>query len=118
MTKKIVKQLAEESFEKKSLNEKKISLITARLKKTDIRAYIRALTLLTYQKTVFVQTPVAIDETSQKQLQLKFPNKKMIYTIHKDLLAGMKIIDNDLLYDYSLEAKIERLVKNTYDTND
>jgi len=117
-TKKIIKQLAEESFNKNDLDEKKVFMITARLKRTDVRSYIRALKLLTQQKTVFVQAPVAIDANEQRQLQVKFPNKKMVYTINKDLLAGMKIIDNDLLYDYSLEAKFDKIAMKAYDTND
>lgn len=118
MIKKLIKQLAQESFDNNNLSDKKITLITARLKRTDTRAYLQALKLLTQQKTVFVQTPIAIDESAQKQLQIMFPNKKIVYTIHKDLLAGMRIIDNDLLYDYSLGAKIDKVLAHAYDTND
>jgi hypothetical protein len=118
MTKNIIKQLAEESFNKNDLDEKKIHMITARLKRADARSYVRALKLLTQQKTVFVHAPVVIDATEQKQLQVKFPNKKIVYTINKDLLAGMRIVDNDLLYDYSLEAKFDKIAMKAYDTND
>jgi len=118
MTDKNIKQLAKESFDNNDLNENKMSMITARLKRTDARSYIRALKLLTQQKTVFVQTPVAIDATEEKQLKVRFPNKKIVYTINKDLLAGMRIINNDLLYDYSLEAKFDKIATKAYDTND
>ncbi len=118
MTKKRIKQLAKETFEKDNLNQKKLALIIGRLKKTDARAYIQALKQIVQGNTVFVHSPVAVDETAQKQLELKFPNKKMIYVLNKNLLAGMKILDNDLLYDYSLETKIDRVVKRAYDLND
>ncbi len=65
-----------------------------------------------------MHSPVAIDEIVQNQLKIKFPNKKLVYTINKDMLAGMKIFDNDLLYDLSLETKIYKLIKRSYDFND
>ena len=118
MTKKIIKQLAKQSFDNRNLDEKKISLITVKLKKTDARSYIQALKQITQQNTVLVQSPIAIDAVVQKQLQIKFPNKKVVYTINKDLLAGMRIVDNDLLYDYSLGTKIDKISRHSYDFND
>lgn len=114
----VIKKLAQESFIDDSLNEKRVNLIVARLKRKDLRSYIKTLKLIQQRQTVNVEVSSAVDEMVGQDLQLRFPDKKIVYTINKDILAGMKITDNDILYDFSIENKIDRLVKHLYETND
>src|SRR5579872_2682018 len=99
MTNKQLKHLAMNSFQENSLDEQKANQIIARLKKKDARAYVRALRLHESQLAVNVSLPYPADEKTKKSLQIRFPDKKMVYTIDKELLGGMKIIENDILYD-------------------
>lgn len=110
--------LAKLSFTDNSLNQQKADIIVAKLKRKDARAYIRALRLHESYMSVNVLLPYPADQTLGKKLQIHFPDKKIVYTIDKSVLAGMRIIENDILYDYSLEAKVDRLIKNMYETND
>lgn len=118
MKQKNIKTLAEASFTDNEIDEKRVNMIAAKLKRKDLRTYIKALRLVQQQHTVTVEMPTAVDESAQQDLQLRFPDKKIIYSINKDILAGMRIIDNDLLYDFSLQNKIDKAVKHLYETND
>ena len=118
MKQKLIKTLARESFENNELDASRVQLIVARLKRKDTRTYIRALKSIEQEQTVSVEVATHIDEMAKKQLQLRFPDKKIVYTINKDILAGMRIIDNDILYDFSVQGKIDRVMKHLYETND
>ncbi len=115
---KLIKQLAKASFDNNSLNENKIKIVSSKLKRKDLRSYLRALKILDQENTLFVSMPITDDEKVKNALQIRFPNKKIVYTLNKDLLAGIKIVNNDLLYDFTLQGKIERLIGHFYDTND
>lgn len=118
MTTKQIKQLASISFADNKLDDKKISFIAAKLKRTDVREYVKMVQMMNGQRTVTVQSAQPADQSVLKQLSIRFPDKKILYTIDKQVLAGMRIIDNDILYDYSLDNKLDTLIKHLYDTND
>ncbi len=118
MKAKLTKQLAKESFDNNVLVEKRVKTIAGKLKRKDTRSYLKALKVIEQKNTLYVSMPVNYDESIQKALKFRFPDKKIVYILNKDLLAGMKIIDNDILYDFTLQGKIERLIRHLYDTND
>lgn len=118
MLKKKIKQLAQASFKGKNLDERRINLVASKLKRKDLRFYLKELTLLKQQGTVEVYLSSDVDDQIKNQVQIRFPQKDIVYTIDKDLLAGMRIVDNDILIDLSLQDIIERLVTNIYETND
>ncbi len=118
MKTKLIKKLAQESFANNKLDENRVKIISNKLKRKDLRSYLRVLKILDRESTLYVSMPITDDASVQNTLQIRFPNKKIVYTLNKDLLAGVKIVDNDLLYDFTLQGKIERLIGRFYDTND
>lgn len=111
MTKKQIKQLALQSYSKNELDQQKVFRIAKLLKRKDLREYIRTLKNLEREKTVTVVLPeIKVDKKDlDKQFRTAFPNKKIKYELDPSLLVGVRIIDNDLVYDLNLRDTLKQL---------
>lgn len=112
MNKVTLRKLAIASYEKNELSWKKISKIIMHLKKTELKHYIKLLKLLEKQKTISIVLP----KTSSKQKNNIVKKFKKIYTGKKidvlendELIFGIKIIDNDLIYEYNLNHTLNNI---------
>jgi F0F1-type ATP synthase delta subunit len=111
MTIKQIKTLAASSYTKDSLDAKKVSSIAKLLTRAQLKTYVKFLRSLKRSKTVKVIMP-KLDAKSDlvKNLRKIFPDKKMEFSEDKSLIAGLKIIDNDNIYDFNLKNTFENLV--------
>ncbi len=114
MTNKQIKTLALQSYTKDNLDQKKVTRITNQLNRSDLKAYIKALKNLEKQKTVTVILPdIKMKQKDlDKQFKLAFPNKSINYETDESLLVGVKIINNDLIYEFNLRDTLKRI--NSY----
>lgn len=113
MTNKKVKQLANLSYLKNSLDEKSVKKISSKLNRKDLKEYIKMLKMLEKKKIVTVSLPTnAVDKQMQKNLIEIFKGKKIIFKIDKNLIAGIKIVDFDNVYDFSLNNKLDNIIAN------
>ncbi len=112
MTKKQIKKIAQASYTKNKLDSKKINKITGFLTRNDLKQYIKELKLLEGQKTITVLTPIA-DKRNQddikKQFARVFTDKKVIIDSDPSLIVGIKVINNDLIYDLNLKNTLDNL---------
>jgi F0F1-type ATP synthase delta subunit len=111
MTTKQIKKLATVSYTNNLLDGKKVQQIAKLLSRSQLKRYIQFLKSLEQSKTVKV-VMASLDAKSglEKQLKSKFPNKRLEFLEDKSLIAGMKIVDNDNIYDFSLANSFENLV--------
>lgn len=116
MNKKKILQLAMYSYTDGFLDEKKVTNISSLIRRSDLKKYINALKNIESLKKIIVSVPISnINEGLFRDL---FPNKKIIIKKDPSLLLGVKVIDNDIVYEFSLKNSIENLVsdiKNKYD---
>ena len=111
MTTKQVKKLAVASYTRESLDSRKVNRITKLLNRTQLKRYIQFLRILEQSKTLkIIMAKLDTKGLLTKQLKKKFPNKKLEFSEDKSLIAGFKLIDNDIIYDYSLKNTFENLV--------
>lgn len=111
MTKRFLQQLVLASYTGKNLNAKRVDEITKRLDKQDLKAYIRALKLIEQQKKIYVAMPKAnVYNTSKKTLESLFPDKEFIFEEDPSLLLGMRLIDNDMVYEMSLKERLNSIL--------
>lgn len=115
MNKKLLKQLVIESYTKEELDFTKVNAIADLLKRKDLKLYIRALRNQEKKKTVDVITPGELNRDEKKMVENTFKNKKINYIIDSSLIVGLKIIENDKVFDlnlgntlYSLKEHIEQ----------
>lgn len=82
------------------------------LKKGELREYIKYLKSQISASKVRVLVPDLgkIDETRiKKNFERIFPDKKIFIEENPELLLGIKVIDNDLIYDFNLKDSFENM---------
>lgn len=112
MTKDQIKLLAKGSYIKDNLDHNKVNKIFKLLNRNDLKLFIKALKNEEKKNTVTIILP---DIKLSKRIELeemfktKFANKKIIYKTDPSLIVGIKIIDNDTIYEYNLKNTLENL---------
>lgn len=111
MTTKQIKNLAVASYNGKLLDVKNVTRIAKMLSRGELKRYIKFLKALERSKTVkVIMSDLKSKSLLIKELKNKFPNKKIEFSEDKSLIAGLKIIDNDNIYDFNLANTLENLV--------
>ncbi|HYK08845.1 MAG TPA: hypothetical protein VEW42_05090 [Candidatus Eisenbacteria bacterium] len=109
MTKKIISQLVEASYTKGQLDNKKVERVAKLLTRADLKKYIRGLKLVEKANTISLVLP---DSKLYNKSLLGNVKKQVKVLEDKSLLLGIKVIDNDTVYDMSLKSNIERFIQS------
>ncbi len=119
MTTKQIKKLAAQSFKDDNMDIKKIKRIIPHLRKRELKTYIKFIKKLENEKEVKVFTPVEMaDKKIIDSITSIFPNKRVKYAVGPDIIAGIRIVDNDMVYEFNLKDSLENLIahiKQSYD---
>ena len=111
MIKKQIKKLAELSYTKETLDSKKVNKIVKYLKTDELKEYIKAIKIIENNKKVVLIVPeISGKESIIKEMKKLFPGKKIIVKTDKSIIAGIRIIDNDNIYDFNLKDTLNNLV--------
>jgi len=110
MTKRFLNKLVLASYSKGDLDSGKVDTISKKLNKHDLKAYIRALKLLEQQKKVFVVIPKS-NLYNIVDLKKLFSNKDIVFQEDSTLLLGIKILDNDMVYEMSLKDRLNDIIE-------
>lgn len=111
MTKRLLQQLVLASYKNNTLSPKAVEEISDHLDKKDLKAYIRALKLMEQQKRVYIALPKAnLYNTSKKALENLFPEKELVFEEDPTLLLGMRVVDNDMVYETSLKDRLNSIL--------
>lgn len=117
MNRQTLKQLVIGSYSNGDLDAKKVNKIADLLTKNELRLYIKALKNWEKQNMITIEIPqdggFSLDE-----LQDVFPDKKLVVNVDPSLLLGMRLTDNDDLYEMSLRNSLEKItehIKEQYD---
>ncbi len=112
MTKKQIKSLALASFTKNNLDPKKVKRFTDKMTKHNLREYVKYLKTYDSGKKVYVLVPnlLEIDKPKiQKEFSKLFPDKKIIYKESPELILGIRVINNDKIFDFNLQNSFESI---------
>jgi F0F1-type ATP synthase delta subunit len=111
MTKKQIRSLVLASYTEDELDQKKINRITKLLNRSELKEYIKLVKMFEKSKTLTVYASSLSDSTFiRKELGKIFVNKKIEIIEDKKLIAGIKIIDNDNVYDFNVRNNLKNLV--------
>ena len=111
MTKKIIKKLALSSYTGENLDGKKVNRIIKHLGRLDLKTYIKAIKNFENSRTVTLLSPITSSKTRlTKEMKKIFPDKKIVIEKDGNLIAGVRIIDNDTIYDFNVKNTLENLV--------
>lgn len=107
-----IKTLAKGSFKGENLDPKMVLKITKLLTRNDLKLYVKALKSEERKRRVTVFLPnikLSDKQVLQKKIAKLFPNKKIEFSIDPSLLVGLKIVDDDMIYEYNLKNTLESL---------
>ena len=111
MTTKQIKNLAGASYSENILDAKKTNRISKLLNRSELKRYIKFLKALEQGKTIkVIMSDIKTKNLLIDEFRAKFPNKKLEFLEDKSLIAGLKIIDNDNIYDFNLANTLGNLV--------
>lgn len=106
---KFIKKLSLASYTNEKLDEKKVNTIVKKLSKSELKSYIKFLKNLEKQKTVYIYLS-KMDTQIQNEFDKMFKDKKIIIQEDKSLIAGFKIIDNDIIYEQNIKNNMLNIV--------
>jgi hypothetical protein len=104
-----LKKLAIASYTKEKLDVKKASRIANLLTKVDLRRYIKYLKLIEKSKNITVVLSNKIDKNMENKFKKIYKDKNVTFIYDPDLILGVKILDNDFIYEYNLKDTINKL---------
>jgi F0F1-type ATP synthase delta subunit len=111
MTKKQIKQLAQASYTRNTLDSKKVARITKLFSRAELKEYIKNIKALEKSKTLVVLAPKnSIGQSFNAALKKQFPDKQIEFKEDPTLIAGIKVVDNDNVYDFNIKNILENLV--------
>lgn len=112
MTKRLLQQLVLASYHKDHLSPNIVDEISGRLDRKDLKAYLRALKLMEQQKKIYIAMPKSsVYNTSKKELEKLYPGKDIVFTEDPSLLLGLQLVDNDMVYEMSLQHTLETVLE-------
>ncbi len=111
MTRKQIKQVALRSFVRNNLDPKKVKLFSSKMTRKQLRDYIKYLKFYDARNKIIIVVPHLdmIKKTDLKVFTKFYANKKIIYQEDPSLLLGIRVINNDLVYDLNLKDSFENI---------
>lgn len=110
MNSKKIDKLVLASYSKNVLNRKIVNKISTLLSKSDLKKYINGLKLTEKKRNVIVSSPITFPHL--KKFEKLFPNKKILYKKDPSLMLGVEIVDNDVVYEFTLKNYLDKIVSH------
>lgn len=109
--KKLFKKLVAECLIENNLDEKKIEDISKSLSRKQLKMFINELKEQTKKSTIYIETayPLTNKEAYFKELENLFPNKKIEFRVDPSLILGVRIIDNDNVFDINMNNLLHKI---------
>lgn len=118
MTKKQIKQLVQKSYIKGVLDQNLALQIANKLKRGGLKKYIKELKNKEKAKTVVVEVPLEAKDKIYQNLKNVFPEKQVVFRKNADIISGVRIINNDLIYDLNIKNNFDKIleyIEKSYD---
>ena len=114
MKKKQIEHLVLQSYSGGNLDIKRVEKHTSQISRRDLKRYIRALKKWEMKRSVEIFIPKAKYKNFLKLGTIKttFPKKKVKFNTDPTLITGVKIVSEDLIYDFNLKDTLEDLVEH------
>lgn len=109
---KIIEQLVTASYTNEDLDFEKVQKIAGFLNRRLLKVYIKALKRYEKKTTVFVDLPQVAEKEEEKEIKALFPTKKIVYNTDPTLLAGIRITDDDIMYELSIKDSLNKFLES------
>lgn len=114
MLKKQIEKLVLLSYTGNNLDNKKVEKLISSISRRDLKMYIGALKNWERKQGIEILIP---DEGYKKNLRLNmikkiFPKKEIRYSVDSSLITGIRVVSQDLVYDFNLKNTLEDIVEH------
>lgn len=99
------------SFEGNEIREDLVKVISIRLKRGELKEYIRLLKKELKRKTVVISSAFALSLKDKAELSEIFKEKNINYKFEPALILGIQIQADDMEYNLNLKNKLEEIAK-------
>ncbi len=106
-----LKKLVLESYDDGELDPQKVNKIADLLSKSELKLYIKALKNWEKEHSIIIDMPRE-NVVYQEQIQTLFPDKKVVMQFDPTLLLGMKLQENDDIYEMSLKKTLNKITEH------
>lgn len=106
------------SFSQGELDPNKINIIKNNLQRRELKNYIKELEKIIKRNTVFITSSIPFNTESKIKIESLFPRKKIEYHINQSLIVGLRVIDNDNLYELDLKKILENISSHIIESYD
>ncbi|MCL4353535.1 hypothetical protein M1615_03685 [Patescibacteria group bacterium] len=110
MDKKLIKKLASASYTKNLLDEVKVNKIAKELNRKELKLYVLALKNIERANTVYAYFPYFPGKDDIKNLKRLYPDKKLVAKTDKSLIAGVRIVNNDIIYENNIKNNLNKII--------
>jgi len=111
MTKKLLDEIVEISFKENALDEKMIMDIASKLKRRELKAYVRRLRNELSKRSVMIISPRSFSENAKNLFHQTFSDKIVTFETDPSYLLGVKIINGDMVYDQTLKGEFDHITQ-------
>lgn len=108
MDSKKINELVVASYKDGCLNQKKVNKIASLISNSDLKKYINGLKLKELKKNLIISSPV--DNQDLRKFENLFPHKKIVFEKDPSLMLGIRVVDNDLVYEFTLKNALDKIV--------
>lgn len=109
INKKVVAKLVEVSYNKGRLDEHKINKIIKILNRKDLREYLKALKRQESKNNVFIDHSFDLSDQDKQKLGNLFPDKTVIFRKDPGLVWGIRILEDDKVYNLNMKNVLEQM---------
>lgn len=109
-------KLINASYKGSNLDQKIVNRIVSLLNRSDLKKYINELKMMEDKKNLKITCPVG--SQNLEKFEKMFPNKKIILKSDPTLFLGVRIVDNDIVYDFTLKNSFDKIlnyIEQNYD---
>lgn len=104
-----VAKLAEISYSENKLDETRVNRIIKHLSKNELREYLKALKRLEKKHYVIIEFAYELSEQDKNKFEKLYPDKKIIFAKNSELLLGIRITEDDKVYNLNMKRALEQV---------
>jgi hypothetical protein len=116
MNSKKIDKLISASYKENDLDQKTVNKIASLIGRADLKKYINGLKLVENKKSLIISSPA--NNQDLKSFEKLFPHKKIVLRKDPSLMLGVRVVDNDLVYEFTLRNSLDKIlnyIEQNYD---
>lgn len=112
MSKKLLRKIIALSYTKESLDEEKVLFIASKLRRKELKEYIKALKLSEIKNKVLIESPFELSSLEKNKFSHIFKNKSLEFAIDPSIITGVRVNEGDVSFENSLSKTLEEIVNS------